>query len=88
MADIVAELMSVLGYARFGAQGGDWGAFIAARLGYTHPGRLLGIHLNYLPVRRDLPAEDSDWSRQLSHWMKEGGYISIQGTNPRRSLMA
>jgi microsomal epoxide hydrolase len=84
MADLFAELMSVLGYERFGVQGGDWGAFIAARLGYAHPGRPLGIHLNFLPVRRDLPAEDSDWSRQLSHWAKEeSGYISIQGTKPQ-----
>jgi pimeloyl-ACP methyl ester carboxylesterase len=84
MADILAELMTVLGYERFAAQGGDWGAFIAARMGYAHPGRLLGIHLNYLPVRRDIPAEDSDWSRQLLHWTKEeSGYISIQGTKPQ-----
>ena len=84
IADIFAELMRLLAYERFAAQGGDWGAFIAARLGYAYPERLLGIHLNYLPVRRDLPAEDPDWSRQLSHWTKEeSGYISIQGTKPQ-----
>jgi microsomal epoxide hydrolase len=84
MADLFAELMSVLGYERFGAQGGDWGAFVAARLGYAHPKRLAGIHLNYLPVRRDAPADRSDWSQQLAHWTKEeSGYISIQGTKPQ-----
>ena len=37
MADCVAALMhDVLGYARFGAQGGDWGAAVASRLGYAH----------------------------------------------------
>ena len=83
-ADLFAELMSVLGYERFAAQGGDWGAFIAARLGYAHPRRMAGIHLNYLPVRRDPPADDSDWARQLAHWAKEeSGYIAIQGTKPQ-----
>ena len=34
IADCLAELMvEELGYGRFGAQGGDWGSFIAARLG-------------------------------------------------------
>ena len=86
MADIFAELMSdVLGYGRFGAQGGDWGAFISARLGYAHPQRLTGIHLNYLPVRRDrLPGDERDWARQLARWTaEESGYLAIQGTKPQ-----
>lgn len=84
MADLFAELMSLLGYERFAVQGGDWGAFISARLGYAHPKRLQGIHLNYLPVRRDPPADDSDWARQLARWtQEESGYIWIQGTKPQ-----
>ena len=42
-----------LGYTRFAVQGGDWGAFIASRLGYVHPEKLIGIHLNLLALRRD-----------------------------------
>ena len=54
IADVFAELMTgVLGYDRFGAQGGDWGSFVTSRLGYTHAERMIGIHLNLLPVRRD-----------------------------------
>jgi microsomal epoxide hydrolase len=85
IADLFAELMSVLGYERFAAQGGDWGAFIAGRLGYAHAKRLVGIHLNYLPVRRDPGAsDDPDWKRQLAHWTaEESGYINIQGTKPQ-----
>src|SRR3954469_1262830 len=49
MADCVAALMSdVLGYQKFGAQGGDWGAGIATRLGYAHPDRMIGIHINLM----------------------------------------
>src|ERR1700737_2085766 len=54
IADCVAELMhDTLGYTRFAAQGGDWGASIASRLGYAHPDKLIGIHVNLLAVRRD-----------------------------------
>lgn len=85
MADLFAELMSeVLGYKRFGAQGGDWGAFISSRLGYAYPERLTGIHLNYLPVRRDKQLSEPDWAKQLAHWTaEESGYIAIQGTRPQ-----
>src|SRR5919201_2646172 len=55
IADLFAELMTdVLGYRRFGAQGGDWGAFVTARLGYAYPKSLTGIHLNLLTLRRDV----------------------------------
>jgi pimeloyl-ACP methyl ester carboxylesterase len=85
MADVFAELMSeVLGYKRFGAQGGDWGAFISSRLGYAYPERITGIHLNYLPVRRDKQPSDADWAKQLAHWTtEESGYAAIQGTKPQ-----
>ncbi|MGY1689064.1 epoxide hydrolase family protein [Geodermatophilus sp. SYSU D01105] len=45
-ADAWAELMSRLGYARFGAQGGDIGSFVSANLGARHPDRVAGVHLN------------------------------------------
>jgi len=53
IAEIFAEVMGALGYTRFGAQGGDWGSFIASVLGHRFPQRVAGIHLNLLPVRRD-----------------------------------
>ncbi len=86
IADLFAELMTgVLGYKRFGAQGGDWGAFISARLGHSCPERLTGIHLNYLPVRRDAQEpHEHDWNAQMARWAKEeSGYIAIQGTRPQ-----
>jgi len=36
IADLWAELMAGLGYQRFGAQGGDWGASVATCLGFAH----------------------------------------------------
>ena len=89
IADLFAELMSVLGYERFGAQGGDWGAFVASCLGLRFPQRLIGVHLNLLAVRRDPkePAqspEEAAYLRELAQWLKEDmGYQWIQGTRPQ-----
>jgi pimeloyl-ACP methyl ester carboxylesterase len=91
IADLFAALMADgLGYRRFGAQGGDWGGFIASRLGFAHPNRVVGIHLNLLAVRRDLapPAspspEEAAFFEELRHWQREEtGYQWIQGTKPQ-----
>ena len=49
IADLWAALMSELGYERFAAQGGDFGASVSTILGLRHSGRILGLHLNYIP---------------------------------------
>jgi len=41
-----AELMKRLGYTRYVAQGGDWGAVIVEAMGLQAPTGLLGIHVN------------------------------------------
>jgi pimeloyl-ACP methyl ester carboxylesterase len=41
-----AELMKRLGYARYVAQGGDWGALITEVMGTQEPEGLIGIHTN------------------------------------------
>ncbi len=91
IARTFATLMTdVLGYARFGAQGGDWGAFIAARLGADVPQRLHGIHLNLLPIRREPDRlaggseEERRFAEELREWLREEtGYQAIQGTRPQ-----
>ena len=96
IADCFAELMSgVLGYRRFAAQGGDWGAFVTSRLGAVHADKLLGIHLNLLAVRRDssLVANPTDEEQRyladLAAWLKEEtGYQWIQGTRPQTLAFA
>jgi pimeloyl-ACP methyl ester carboxylesterase len=42
-----AELMDRLGYTRYVAQGGDWGAFVVDQMGLQAPAGLLAIHTNY-----------------------------------------
>lgn len=47
IGEAFAELMARLGYRRFVAQGGDWGAFVVRHLGLAHPERLIGAHINF-----------------------------------------
>jgi pimeloyl-ACP methyl ester carboxylesterase len=91
IADCFATLMTdALGYRRFGAQGGDWGSFVSSRLAYAYPERLTGIHLNMMPLRRDLDDLDGSdpeqvrYRGELAHWLKEeAAYAAIQGTRPQ-----
>jgi pimeloyl-ACP methyl ester carboxylesterase len=46
MARAWAELMKRLGYSRYVAQGGDWGAFVVDQMGLQAPAGLLAIHSN------------------------------------------
>jgi pimeloyl-ACP methyl ester carboxylesterase len=83
-ADAVCELMSDrLGFPRFGAQGGDRGAFVSAGLGHRHRDHVIGIHLNFATgIPGDDPV-DREWMARQQAWMaEEGGYISIQSTRP------
>jgi microsomal epoxide hydrolase len=96
IADLYATLMrDVLGYGRFGAQGGDWGAFVASALAQRHSELLRGIHLNLLAVRRDgklqgtASTEERTFLRQLGDFLKEEtGYQWIQGTKPQTLAFA
>ncbi len=46
MAQAWAELMARLGYTRYVAQGGDWGAFVVDQMGLQAPEGLLAVHTN------------------------------------------
>jgi pimeloyl-ACP methyl ester carboxylesterase len=76
IAQTWAELMQRLGYTRYVAQGGDWGAPISSAMARQAPAGLLGIHLNLpatvppevaavLPVGGPAPAGLSDKERAV-----------------------
>lgn len=87
----MAALMSRLGYARYAAHGGDWGAAIARGLGVVGPERLLGIHLTMLlsasARRSDADRDDPEERRSLeagARYRSElSGYAILQGTRPQ-----
>jgi pimeloyl-ACP methyl ester carboxylesterase len=74
-----------LGYSRYGVQGGDWGSFIAAKLGATFPERVAGIHVNFIgaPAPEHPGPEDADALERLRHWRRrEAAYQQLQSTRP------
>ena len=91
IADVFARLMTdELGYQRFAAQGGDWGAFVTTLLAAKHPDKLAGIHLTLLAAGRDgapgatPTADEQRYLDQAKVWEREGtGYQAIQGTKPQ-----
>ncbi|MDH4093919.1 MAG: epoxide hydrolase 1 [Betaproteobacteria bacterium] len=94
IAACFADLMAWLGYARFGAQGGDWGGFISSVLGHRYPERLVGIHLNLLALPREpkiaAPTQaEAAYLKDLRHFAREEtGYQWIQGTKPQTLAFA
>lgn len=89
IARAFAELMARLGYARYGAQGGDWGAQVATRLGVVDLGHCAALHLN-MPIgsKPDEPIELSETERAdlaaLGRFAsEESGYALEQSTKPQ-----
>ena len=83
------DLMSRLGYERYGAQGGDWGAQVSMRLAAYDPEHCGGLHLN-MPVGFApgepvaLSEEDQqDLADMAEFQRKEGAYAAEQGTKPQ-----
>jgi microsomal epoxide hydrolase len=91
IAEIFHKLMTqVLGYTRYAAQGGDWGAGITARLGEVRGDHLFGIHLNSVFVggrgrkESDLTDEEKIFLADMDRFRREeSGYQWIQGTKPQ-----
>lgn len=88
MADCFRDLMvDVLGFDRFGAHGGDRGAFVTTGLAHRHPEYLAAIHQN-LPMgiaapERERTPEESAWLSDVARWQaEEGGYSAEQSTRP------
>ena len=68
-----AELMTRLGYQRFGAHGGDFGAAVSRQLGVLAPDRLIGVHLTEL-LSASVSADDADFSEPAEKRSVEAGY--------------
>jgi epoxide hydrolase len=84
------ELMTRLGYRRYGAQGGDWGAEVTVGLGMRHPDHLAGIHLNMVLAFPDGSDGDDLTEREQAalasmkyydDW--DSGYLKEQSTRPQ-----
>jgi pimeloyl-ACP methyl ester carboxylesterase len=92
-------LMKRLGYTRFVAQGGDWGAMVVDVMGAQAPPELLGIHVNWpftvppdidkalqtgSPLPSDLSADERRACEQLDFFYKHGvGYAQEMMNRPQ-----
>jgi pimeloyl-ACP methyl ester carboxylesterase len=90
--------MNRLGYRRYGAQGGDWGAAISRELGGIRPQRVIGVHLNLIPGSSAtsepdeeelavlMPAERertlASWRRSQQWSGEQDGYAALQVSRP------
>ena len=93
MADVLASLMERLGYERYGAQGGDWGAIIGRVLAGSYPDRLIGLHSNFLLGGPPRGTEDPEAGVPLKElelraeraraFTNESAYQALQGTKPQ-----
>ena len=98
MAHAWNTLMKRLGYTRYVAQGGDWGAFIVDHMGVQAFPELIGIHTNYpgtVPAEVDkaalagapppagLSAEEQRAYEGLVFSYKQVAYAQLMGTRPQ-----
>jgi pimeloyl-ACP methyl ester carboxylesterase len=91
VTDTVAGLMTRLGYDRYIAQGGDWGALVAARLGADYTTQVEAIHTTMpfvAPSQFDDPMRMLDEAgkadyRETKAFREDGmGYYELQSTRP------
>ncbi len=98
MARAWPELMKRLGYTRYVAQGGDWGAFVVDQMGLQEPAGLLAIHTNMPatvpadvdkallaggPVPSGLSAEEQRAYEQLVRTFKQVDYARLMASRPQ-----
>ncbi len=91
VAGLWHRLMHGLGYERYGAQGGDFGAGVATFMALDDPEPVIGVHLSNLeippytgPGSRPLSAAERTYlERNKAFWQAEGGYKAIQSTKPQ-----
>ena len=92
MADVFAGLMERLGYDRYGAQGGDWGAIISRMLAGNYSDRVIGLHSNFVfggpppggNPTEGVSAEELAFQRERAQAFSDGrGYSAIQGSKPQ-----
>ena len=89
IARAFVELMRRLEYARYGAQGGDWGAQVATRIGAFDPEHCAALHLNMpLGARPKEPGplgdeDQADLAAMAAFQDEESGYALEQATKPQ-----
>ncbi|WP_141583395.1 epoxide hydrolase family protein [Actinomadura sp. WMMA1423] len=84
-----AELMTRLGYDRYGAQGGDTGSLVSPELGRVAPDNVIGVHVNgalgfptFTPEEAEGLTEAEQARLAIYTDQDRAGYAMIQSTRP------
>ncbi|HET9362009.1 MAG TPA: epoxide hydrolase [Vicinamibacterales bacterium] len=85
------ELMHGLGYERYGAGGGDFGAGVATYMAVENPAAVIGIHLTTMELwpptgegTRPMTEAERAYVTDVHRWDEaERGYSAIQSTRPQ-----
>jgi len=95
------EMMGRLGYTRWGAQGGDWGAIVVEQMALSRPAGLVGIHTNMPgavpaqvdaalwraePVPHGQTDEECRACEQLASAYRHIGYAQLLGGRPQTMM--
>src|ERR1039458_3985005 len=95
VANLWAELMTVLGYEQFGAAGGDIGSHVSRYLALDHPDRVVrdprpGAGLPVLTGDpADLTPDERAWLEAAAAWgATEGAYAAMHRTKPQTAAFA
>jgi pimeloyl-ACP methyl ester carboxylesterase len=85
-----SELMRQLGYQRYAAQGGDWGAIVTTFIGILDPANCVDIHLNMPPAPADPATRGNLTEKEKSaiagmqyYNERDSGYSKQQSTRPQ-----
>jgi pimeloyl-ACP methyl ester carboxylesterase len=90
IASAWSALMARLGYERYVAQGGDWGAAVTTALAMQKPAGLAGVHMNIVSTRpKSLPQDEATPEERRAiaamdrYQRRENGYAVEQATKPQ-----
>ena len=90
----VRLMTEVLGYERFAAHGGDWGASVTAQLGHEFPERMIGVHMS-LPVllgvsyysglhADDYGPDEQGWFERMQRRMRTAeSHVAVHTRDPQ-----
>jgi len=98
-ADLWSKLMTeILGYERYAAAGGDWGAFVTGQLGHKYASQLYGIHeafpaipgLDYYGItERDYAPEEADlYARRAVSEPLTMSHMAVHSSDPQTLAFA
>jgi epoxide hydrolase len=85
-------MTDILGYERFGLQGGDWGGLIGTQIAAAYPDRVIGLHTSLTfalpPADADRDEVNAYRAARAQYVRHEDAYHAVQGSKPMSLAVA